>query len=114
MKTIIKLVVVLAILNAAARGAIAAWTFYEFRDAAQQLVIFGVDASTDELRAQIIERASDLDVPLNPDNVTIRREGPRTWADAAYVQPVELFPRFIYPVNLSFSVEGFNAVGAVR
>lgn len=114
MKTIIKLLIVLAVLNAAARGAMAAWTYYEFRDTAQQLVIFGVSASETELHNQIMEKASELDVPLAPEDLTIRREGSRTWADAAYVQPVELFPRFIYPVNFSFSVEGFNAVGAVK
>jgi hypothetical protein len=109
MKTIIKLLITLAILNAAARGAMAAWTYYQFKDQAEQLVIFGARSSTTELHNQIVATAAELDVPLAPENVTVEREGARTRAQAAYVQPVEFFPSYTYPLNFSFSVEGFSA-----
>ena len=114
MKTIVKLLIALAIVNAAARGAMATWTFYQFKDSAQQLVIFGVNTAPAEIQNQILEKARELDLPLDPENVTIRREGARTWADAAYTKPVEFFPRYIYPIRFSFSVEGFNAVAGAK
>ena len=107
MKTIIKLVITLIILNAIARGAMAAWTYYQFKDATQQLVLFGSRTSTTELHNRILEKAAELNVQLAPENVNIEREGTRTRAEAAYVQPVEFFPNYIYPVNLSFTVEEF-------
>ena len=109
MKAIIKLVIALALLNAAARGAMAAWTYYQFKDRTEQLVIFGSRTSTAQLHNQIVEMAAELDVPLAPENVNVERNGPRTRAEAAYVQPVEFFPNYTYPVNFSFSVEGFAA-----
>jgi hypothetical protein len=107
-KTIIKLLIAAALLNAAVRGGMAAWTYYQFRDRAEQLVIFGAAATPQELQNQIVETAAELDVPIDPENVTVEREGARTRAEAAYVQPVELFPNYTYPVNFSFRVEGFS------
>ena len=113
-KTIVKLLIALAVVNAAARGGMAMWKYYQFKDAAQQLVIFGVNTPPDQLYNQVLARAEDLDVPVAPENVNIRREGPRTWAEAKYTEPVELFPRYTYPFEFSFSVEGFNPVAAAK
>lgn len=108
MKTIIKLLITVALLNAAARGAMAAWTYYQFRDKTEQLVIFGSRTSTAQLHNQITETAAELNVPIAPENITVERNGARTRAEAAYVQPVEFFPNYTYPVNFSFRVEGFT------
>jgi hypothetical protein len=113
MKTILKLLIALVVVNAMARGAMAAWTFYEFRDASQQLVLFGAGSSTTDLHNQILARAGELEVPVAPENVDVQREGPRTWAAVAYTQPVEFFPRWVYPVRLSFTVDAFST-GALK
>ena len=108
MKTIIKLLIAAALLNAAARGGMAAFTYYQFKDRAEQLVIFGAKASPNELQNQILETAAELEIPIDPENVTVERDGMRTRAEAAYVQPVEFFPNYTYPINFSFRVEGFS------
>jgi hypothetical protein len=114
LKTLVKLLIAVAIINAATRGAMAAWTYYQFRDSAQELVIFGQNATPAELHDRVVAKGTELELPVGPENVTIRREGPRTWADAAYTQPVEFFPRYVYPVEFSFSVQGVNAVAAAK
>jgi hypothetical protein len=106
-KTIIKLLIAAAVLNAAVRGGMAASTYYQFKDRTEQLVIFGAKASPNELQNQILETAAALEIPIDPENVTVERDGARTRAEASYVQPVEFFPNYRYPLNLSFSVEGF-------
>jgi len=108
MKTIIKLLIMLAILNAVARGGMAWWTYYQFRDETEQLVIFGARSTPVELHDQIVKTAAELQVPVAPENVIVEREGSRTRAAAAYVQPVEFFPNYTYPLNFSFRVEGFS------
>jgi hypothetical protein len=110
LKTLIKLLVTVAVLNAAARAGMAAWKYYQLKDAAQQSVIFGGNSPTTQLHNQIVEKAAELGVPLPPENVTVERNGARTIAAAAYREPVELFPRYTYPMEFSFSVEGFNPV----
>jgi hypothetical protein len=108
LKTIIKILIAAALLNAAARGGMAAFTYFQFRDRAEQLIIFGAKSTPEELHGQIVETAEELGIPIGPESITVEREGSRTRAEAAYVQPVEFFPRYSYPVNLSFRVEGFS------
>ena len=109
MKTIIKIAISLAVINAAFHAAEAAWRYYQLKDATQQLIIFGSQEQASELQNRIVEKAVELRVPLLPENVIIRREGTRTFVDAAYTQPVEYFPNQVYPADLKFSVEAFAA-----
>jgi hypothetical protein len=105
MKTIIKLVIALAVLNAVARGGFAYYNYYQLKDGTQELLTFGVDATTEELRDQVVAKAAELDLPVDPDNVDIRREGVRTSALVQYTQPVEFFPTYVRPIEFSFTVD---------
>jgi hypothetical protein len=108
LKTIIKLLIAAALINAAVRGGMAAFTYYQFKDRTEQLVIFGAEAPPQELQNQILETAMELEIPLDPENIIVERDGIRTRAEASYVQPVEFFPSYTYPINFSFRVEGFS------
>lgn len=108
MKVIIKLLIVAAILNACARGAMAAWTYYQFKDAASQTILFGGEASVAQLQEQILRRAAELEVPISPENVVVTRDGPRTVAEASYTQPVELVPSYKRPFKFSFKVDALS------
>ena len=108
MKTIIKLLIVIAIINAAARAGLAAAKYYQLKDQSQQLVTFGGNSSPGELQNHILERANELRLPLVFEDITVTRDGFKTTAQAAYTQPVEVFPNYKYPIRFSFSVEGIN------
>lgn len=110
MKTILKLIIMVAVLNAVARTGLVAWNYYQLKDAAKQMVTFGAQSSTTDLHNRILEKAAELNVPLPAENVNVHRQGMRTWAEAAYTQPVELFPNYTYPVTLSFSVDAYSLV----
>ena len=105
MKTLIKLIVAGLVLNACARGAQAAWDYYQLKDAAQQTVVFGAGTSIDQLREEIMRRAAALQIPLTAENLEVTRNGPRTAARASYTQSVELFPRYSYPFTFEFEVD---------
>ncbi len=111
MKTIIKLLVVLAACNAIARGAQATWSYYQLKDAAAQTILFGARTTTSELHAQILAKAMQLELPLQPDALTVERTGQRTVAAARYTHPIELFPSYRYPAEFSFSVDALAAAG---
>jgi hypothetical protein len=106
-KTAFKIAIALAVINAAFHAGEVAWRYYQLKDAAQQLIIFGSQQHTNELHNRIVEKAVELRIPLLPENVTIHRSGTRTTVDAAYTQPLEYFPNQVYPLDLKFSIETY-------
>jgi hypothetical protein len=119
MKTIIKLLIAAAVINAVARGFLAASRYYELKDDTQQAVTFGGESPTDQIQNQILESAEKLNLPVDPDSVEVTRTGRRTTAAVEYTQPVEFFPSYTYPVDFRFTVDaqaiqGGGAVPMVR
>jgi hypothetical protein len=107
-KTILKLLIVVAIVNAAFRTGQAYWEHYLLEDQAQQLVIFGWRQSPEQLHGEILDFADRTAVPLESEDLSVEREGPTTTASATYARPVEIFPGYFYSAHLSFKVEGRN------
>jgi hypothetical protein len=105
MKTVLKLLVAIALLNAVARGAIAQWNYYQLKDDAQQLITFGADASPDQLQNEILQKASELNIAVDADDIQVTKDGLRSSAQVSYTQPVEFFPSYIYPMKFSFNVD---------
>ena len=112
-RTIFTTAIVVVLLNAVGHAGMAAWRHFQLRDQAEQLVLFGGATPTADIAAQIAQIAEELEVPVAPEDIVVTRQGPRTIAEAYYTVPVELFPRFFYPVDLSFMVEAFSVTGAV-
>jgi hypothetical protein len=108
MKTIIKLLIVIAIINAAARVGLATAKYFQLKDQSQQLITFGGRSSPGELQNHILERANALRLPLVFEDISVMRDGLKTTAQAAYTQPVEVFPNYTYPINFRFTVEGID------
>jgi hypothetical protein len=108
MKTLFKLVVAVLVLNASVRGALAMWQYYEFKDAAQQVVLFGQRAEPEEIQATILARASEMRVPVRADDVKVSRDGQRTVAEGFYTTPVEFFPNYPWPVKFTFIVDALS------
>jgi hypothetical protein len=111
-RTIFTTAVVVIILNAIGHAGMVAWRHFQVKDQAEQLILFAGTTPTDELEQQIAQIAEELEVPVAPEDIVVTRQGSRTTAEAYYTIPVELFPRFFYPVDLSFMVESFTIPGA--
>jgi len=108
MKTLFKLVIAILVLNAAVRGALATWEYYEFKDAAQQVVLFGQRADPEEIQAGIVAKATELRVPMQLDDVKVSRDGQRTVAQGQYIRSVEFFPNYPWPVKFTFVVDAIS------
>lgn len=111
MKVIVKFLVAAVILNAVVRVGSATWGYYQFKDAAQQAVTFGGLDAPSEVHGHIVKSAAELALPVTAEAIQVRREGPRTYASAAYTQQVELFPSYRYPFEFSFAVEAISMTG---
>jgi hypothetical protein len=107
-KTVIKLLIAAAIINATARVGMAAARYYQLKDESQELVTFGGNIVPGELQNQILLKAEELQLPVAFDDILVIRQGLRTSASAAYTDSVELFPNYKYPIRFQFKVEGVN------
>ena len=105
MKTILKLVIVAAILNAVARGALATWDYYQLRDSAERALLFGSSSTSAQIHAQVLEKAMELELPLNAESLSVRLRGNRRIVEGSYTQSIEFFPSYRYPVEFSFNVD---------
>jgi hypothetical protein len=114
MKTLFKLVIAILVLNAAVRGALAMWQFYQFKDAAQQVVLFGQRADPEEIQANIVARATELSVPVRFDDIRVKRDGTRTLAEGFYIRNVEFFPNYPWPVKFTFNVDAISVGEGLR
>ena len=108
MKTLFKLVIAILVLNAAVRGALSMWQYYQFKDAAQQVVLFGQRADPEEIQANIVAKATEMSVPIRADDIKVSRDGARTVAEGFYIQRVQFFPNYPYPVKFSFIVDAIS------
>ena len=108
MKTLIKLLIAVAIINASARVGMSAAKYYQLKDQSQELVTFGGNVVPGELQNQIMAKAEELQVPVAVDDILVTRQGLRTTASAEYTDSVELFPNYKYPIRFQFKVEGIN------
>lgn len=104
-RAIIRIIVAVAVLNAAVRIGFAYWGYYQLKDTAQQLIVFEFNTPTGKIRQQILDAAMELSVPLEAQNLEVIREGTMTFVNVWYVQPVEVIPSFPYPLEMSFFVQ---------
>lgn len=105
MKTLLKLLVAGAIVFGAYRAGMAEYRVSQLKDSTHSLLVLGTETPIDDLQQQILQRASDLALPVLPENVEVTRDGVRTTATVSFRQEVEIFPGFTYPRDYSFSDE---------
>lgn len=105
MKTLLKLFVAGAVLFGAYRAGMAEYRYSQLKDSTHSVLVLGTETPIADLRQQILQRASDLALPVLPENVQVTRDGVRTTATVSFHQDVEIFPGVTYPREYSFSDE---------
>ena len=109
-KTVIKLALVAVIANASWRVGTAYVTHYKFTDSVQQTTLFRGKRTDDVLRQRIFEIASDFDIPITEEELSLRTDNHHTIVDGAYTREIELFPGFIYPWPFTFHTDTLSGV----
>jgi hypothetical protein len=105
MKTVLKLVIAIAVVNAVVRAADSAWNYYQLKDGAERALLFGSKLSSQQVHQQIMEAANELRLPLKPEDLSVRWRSGRRHAVASYTQQIEFLPNYPYPILFSFSVD---------
>jgi hypothetical protein len=102
MKTIIKLLIVALVLNAAWHVGSAYWQHYQFEDAVKEAAQFTGRAKAEDLTARVYELADKWEIPLEADAVKVTKAQRRITVDAAYSREIDVAPR--YPRHWDFAI----------
>ena len=102
----LKLVIAAFIANAAWRIGTEYITHYKFRDAVREAAMYR-NRNDDDLRQRVLALASEFDLPLTDDQVTIRDEERHTVVEGWYVKPIELLPGYLYPWRFVWAIDAY-------
>jgi hypothetical protein len=106
LKRLIKLAFAALIVHAGWRVGTEYLTYFQFRDAVRQEILRH-EMSENDLRETLFEQAERFDLPLEEELVLVERDGRRTYAEGAYVRPIEVLPGYFYPWTFHWAVEVF-------
>jgi hypothetical protein len=107
-KLLIKLAIVALVANAAWHVMAAYTSYYKFKDAVQQTTQFGNDKNLDQIKARVLALASDYDLPIGDDDLTVKREMLHTIVDGSYVKTIDLAPGYSRPWTFTFHTDTFS------
>ena len=106
-KTVIKLACVALLANATWHLFGAYSAHYKFKDGVHYAAQSRGDMTDEGLREKILGLASQFEVPVNADDVSVTHQGTHTVVELSYVRPVDLAPGFTYPWPFSVHVDTF-------
>ena len=109
-KLILKLAVVALVANATWRVGSAYVAHYKFEDSVQQAALFRGSKTDDVLRQRIFEIASDYDIPITDQDVTLTSGDHHTIVDGDYTRVIELVPGFEYPWAFKFHIDTLSGI----
>jgi hypothetical protein len=79
-----------------------AWFHYRtFQDSVRDTALFGNGKTDEQLKAKVMEDASQNQIPLSPDDVTIARRAGEVRIEAHYVQTVKILPGYSRRVDFT-------------
>ena len=110
MKAIIKLVIAALVIHATWRAGTVYLRHYEFKDEVTQIAQFGESVPNNVLHGHVLDAAQRLDIPVEPDSVTVQRRKAHILIDANYTEQVEVLPRYFYPWQAKMHVDVLTLV----
>jgi len=105
MKTIIKLLLAAAIVHATWKTGSAYFRFYKLKDGAHAAALFAGERSETEIQNRVFDIARELDIPINPGQIEVRREPNHTFVNATYTDRIELLPQYFYPWQFRLNLD---------
>jgi hypothetical protein len=108
MRTLIKLIIAGLVVHASWRAGSAYWVYYQFRDNLQQVALFSAGKSEQQVHTQAVEVASVLKVPIEPQQIAVKRQDQHTFIDASYKTDIEVLPSYRYPWEFKVNVEAWS------
>ena len=108
MKTILKLALVALLANAAWHLFQVYAAHFSFQDSVRSTAQFRGNKGETEVRDRVLELASQYDVPVTNENLSVKILENHTIVETSYTRPVNLLPGFSYPWTFSVSVDTYT------
>lgn len=108
MKAIIKLAIAALLIHACWKSGIVFWRYYELKDGAQNTALFAGARTEAEIHQRVMEIAHQLNVPIDPEKLTVRKEPNHTYINAAYTDKIEFVPSYFYPWEFKLDLDVFT------
>lgn len=80
---------------------------YTFTDEVAQIAERSVRTDDATVRAAVVDAATSLGIPIDPESVKIRLENDRVYIDLRYSRAVEILPGYRRPWDFEVSVQGW-------
>jgi hypothetical protein len=107
MKSLIKLLIAALIANATWRIGSEYLSYYKFKDSVREYTEHRAPKNESEVRDKIVELATQYDIPLDSDSVTITHVNNHTIIEGSYVKPIDVVPTFRYNWPFQFHIDTF-------
>jgi hypothetical protein len=108
-RKLVQVAIFLLVANAVYRIAPVTVHYVQFKDALQELVLFATPKTTD---AELVDRAMALadehSIPLERDDVQVRRVNGQLTIDASYVETMKVLPGYDYVRQFDVEAKAFN------
>ena len=108
MRVLIKLLLAALLVHGSWRAGMAYWDFYRFRDGVQAAAQFAGDRSTEAVTTRVLEVASVLRLPVDPERVKVRREGDHVLVDVEYTARIEILPAYLVPWTFALAIDAWT------
>ena len=108
MKTLLKLALVALVANATWHVFQAYSAHYRFKDAVESTAQYRGNKTETDVRDRVLELASQYDVPVTRENLSVTIGEKHTIVETSYARPVDLLPGFTYPWPFSVHVDTFT------
>lgn len=92
MKALIKIILGLLVIVSCFNATRAAFTEYQFQDAVHEGLLFDTGASDSEVVDMVLRLASEYEIPIEADGVSVRLIGQERRVDMTYTTNVVLVP----------------------
>lgn len=94
MRSIIKVLIVVLIMNACYQAIQSYWTFLKYKEEVHERVLNGIYSSSTEMHQALIDMGRTYGLELDWDNVQLSKEEDTLVVDLNYVDNVQFVPRF--------------------
>src|SRR4051812_5328883 len=96
-RKIVKLAVFVLVANALYQVTPVALHHFQFKDALQELALYSQKSTDADLVARAQALAEENSVPVQREDIHVRREPGSIHIEASYVEPLWLLPQYSYP-----------------
>jgi hypothetical protein len=80
---------------------------YKFRDSVEHAAQVRGNQTDDQLHEAMVDIAAENDIPIEPDEIVVKREGISTLVKADYKRDIDLLPGRPYPWSFSFQISTY-------